>query len=720
MLRRVVVVTIAAVALVLAAGMTGASAGAVQRADLVVAPAKLQSLQATVGSRVAVTVRVRNAARRGTAARSVVHLLLSRDSRRGAGDRVLAPASARSVPVAGLKPGRERRLRVTITVPAVGGSHFVLACADAGKRVRERREDNNCRAIATLLVAAAAGPADGPTPQGGGGGADTSPAPSTPPDLASDGIPNGQDPDPDADADGDGTPNAADCRPQDPAYHPGATDAPDPAGADHDCDGIDGHPVAEKDVFVWSGAPNDTGDGSQDAPKQSLQAAVDLADQRDGDVYAATGTYYGATLQLRSGVSIYGGYDGETWKRSNLFDDDGALATIVVGAGEGVRADGAYDVKLQLLRVIGLADAAEGRSVYGVRATGYSDIVLDNVDVRTGDALAGANGANGAAGATGAKGGNGQPGLCDDGYQTFLTPAPPYPRIMTWTTGGEGGGPPGAIANADGSPGAVGFHADNRGPKGQGGTGAPEGSANAWDGEPATGSTTAAPGADTMAEHGSGGAPGPTGTTPGTAGLGGGANLDEAGATWVGRSGGGGGLGSAGGYGGGGGGGGGNDSGDDGSGGGGGAGGQGGKGGAGGSPGSYGGGAFGVYVHQQSNVTLEGATRITTGNGGKGGSGGGGGAGGAGGAGGLGGKSDCSPTEVGYGGNGGNGGKGAPGGPGGGGAGGPSIGVMLVGGGTVAGFDAADVTLGNGGAGGSTPPGGHAGHAGARLATGLN
>ena len=45
---------------------------------------------------------------------------------------------------------------------------------------------------------------------------------------------------------------------------------------------------------------------------------------------------------------------------------------------------------------------------------------------------------------------------------------------------------------------------------------------------------------------------------------------------------------------------------------------------------------------------------------------------------------------------------------------------MLVGGGTVAGFDAADVTLGNGGAGGSTPPGGHAGHAGARLATGLN
>jgi hypothetical protein len=499
-------VKIAVVALLLAASMTAGALGAASRADLTVPRAKLQSLRAAGGSTFGVTVRVRNVSRGRAAERSAVGLLLSRDKRRGGGDRVLKPAAARSVRFGRVKPGKtSRRRRVTLSVPGstAGGSYYVLACADGAKRVKERSERNNCRAVAILVVLQ--------TPQPGGGG----PNPS---DVDGDGIPDGQD----ADADGDGVPNEADCLPLDPASHPGAQDDPDPAGIDRDCNGIDGHPVDGKDVFVWSGAPNDLTPGTRAAPRKTLQLAVALAQQQGGDVYAATGDYTGPTLQLRTGVSIYGGYDPQSWKRSNLLTDPGAPATVFTGGGDGIYAEGVYDVELQLLRVKAQADANKGRSVYGIRATDYSDLVLDSVDVRAANALApSGGGAGGTTGAIGAKGGNGVRGLCDDGYTTSVS-SPPYPIfLLSWTEGGNAGGPPGAAANANGTPGAAAWLGDGHGPIGQGGTGGPEGFAWAWDGEPGTGPALGGKAGDTPAENGANGGVGPDGATPGSPGAGG-------------------------------------------------------------------------------------------------------------------------------------------------------------------------------------------------------
>jgi subtilase family serine protease len=139
---------IAVVAVVMVAVSPSASAAA--RPDLIVPQAKPQALQAAAGASVAVTVGVRNAARGKAARSSVVRLLLSRDARRD-GDQILAPATR----VGRLKPRKTSRRRMTRTVPVAtaAGSYHVLACADATKRVRERSERNNCRAVATLLVA---------------------------------------------------------------------------------------------------------------------------------------------------------------------------------------------------------------------------------------------------------------------------------------------------------------------------------------------------------------------------------------------------------------------------------------------------------------------------------------------------------------------------------------------------------------------------------------
>jgi hypothetical protein len=139
-------VKIAVVALLLAASMTAGALGAASRADLTVPRAKLQSLRAAGGSTFGVTVRIRNVSRGRAAARSAVGLLLSRDKRRGGGDRVLKPAAARSVRFGRVKPGKtSRRRRVTLSVPGstAGGSYYVLACADGAKRVKERSERNN-------------------------------------------------------------------------------------------------------------------------------------------------------------------------------------------------------------------------------------------------------------------------------------------------------------------------------------------------------------------------------------------------------------------------------------------------------------------------------------------------------------------------------------------------------------------------------------------------
>jgi hypothetical protein len=162
----------------LATAMTAAAslppaAGAAQartRADLVVARGTL----AAASGRVTGTVVVRNDGRRRAGATSLSVLVRQKGARR--------ERTAGRVVLTALTAGVARTVRVSLELPAgVTLPASVRACADAGHRVTERREANNCKALGTLTAArpklppaASSLPTPTPTPT-------PAPAPTTPP-----------------------------------------------------------------------------------------------------------------------------------------------------------------------------------------------------------------------------------------------------------------------------------------------------------------------------------------------------------------------------------------------------------------------------------------------------------------------------------------------------------------------------------------------------------
>jgi hypothetical protein len=128
-----------------AAGVPGAPAahGAERsrpaRADLVVPRVTVDTDGGLTAS-----VTVRNRAPHGRAARSSLLLVMSRDTVRSADDGPLG-----SVRTPGLRPRTSRVLSTSLALPTgASGTWYVLACADAERQVRERKERNNCRASA--------------------------------------------------------------------------------------------------------------------------------------------------------------------------------------------------------------------------------------------------------------------------------------------------------------------------------------------------------------------------------------------------------------------------------------------------------------------------------------------------------------------------------------------------------------------------------------------
>ena len=114
--------------------------------DLRVAELHAQARAASPGE-LRVPTTVRNAGNRRAGA-SRTRYFLSRDRERGDDVRL---ATAR---VGALRAGRSRTGTATLPVPPglkVAKWH-VLACADAGDAVRERREGNNCAASATAVA----------------------------------------------------------------------------------------------------------------------------------------------------------------------------------------------------------------------------------------------------------------------------------------------------------------------------------------------------------------------------------------------------------------------------------------------------------------------------------------------------------------------------------------------------------------------------------------
>ena len=462
------------------------------------------------------------------------------------------------------------------------------------------------------------------------------------------------------DADGDGTPDAQDCAPRDAAIRPGAADLPDLGFVDSNCDGLDGD---ERLAVFASPSGNDANAGTRTRPKRQVDAAVQAARGTGRYVLAAGGGY--GHVAVATGVGVYGGYDASSWRRT------GTSTTSIVSAPEGLLADNATNVTLQLLSIRGDANDA---SAYGIRAVNGSSLRLQAVRVVAGAGAAGARGADGALGRDGGRGGNGMDGSCD---AKGTARGGAGGSSVVGREGGKGGDGHYETRGDDGARGIVGTPGGKGGGAGsQGGFGEP-----GADGSNGGAGATGAGGASTTTLatgvwRGQSGTDGIYGA-PGNGGGGGGASGGQTGTFVV------------------------NGTGNGGSGGGG-----GGEGGRGGSGGVAGGGSFGIYL-LGSTLTAD-AGSITAGNGGAGGRGGNGGSGGKGGAGGP--YIVHCGGEIGRGARGGRGGDGGTGGGGGGGAGGPSIGVIKVGSSSAV-LAGTAVVVGAGGQGGAPGAGGVGGAA---------
>jgi cysteine-rich repeat protein len=422
-----------------------------------------------------------------------------------------------------------------------------------------------------------------------------------------------------------------------------ASDAPDDAFVDANCDGIDGD--INDAVFVAKSG-SDANPGTMALPKLTIQAAVTLAAGSGKDVYVSGGTYV-ESITLSNGVGIYGGFDAAlAWARTDT-------QARIVGGSTAVTGTSVSNVVLDHLSIRASSATTAGGSSYGIRLTSATNVSVRKSTVEAGAGADGANGSAGTDGTDGTDGGDGKPGACS--APAVGTSGPGCTSAMR---GGAGGTAGQDFHNGTGSgtSGTIGFgDAPGKG-----------GAAARWD---ATNSLVIAAGSGASGKPVSPGDAGtsgadfnPTSTTTylpasGTAGLPGGDGS--------GGGGGGGGMGGSvaaicninGGYGGTGGGGGG-----------------GGCGGGLGGGGDGGGGSFAIWVASSSNISVT-LTDLVSDTGGRGGDGGTAGDGGAGGTGGSGGQVGTGNGTVG--GNGGDGSDGGRGGDGGGGGGGPSIGIVI-------------------------------------------
>jgi hypothetical protein len=457
-------------------------------------------------------------------------------------------------------------------------------------------------------------------------------------------------------------------------------DEPDSDYADTNCDGIDGD--IETSIFVNAVHGNPDGSGDIDDPVNTIWRGIALAQATAGarpNVLVAEGSYTGQTaeqaLRVADGISVFGGYDAVTWRRSteNL--------TLIGGAATAVEARDIV-TRTVLSQLTIQADTGTtlpgGRGENSIALLAINANALEVVDcVLTGGN--GGPGANGVVGDRGRDGENGGPG--SDGNVDSSGTCPSSAQPTRGSAGPSSCSPGGQGGNTERSEGSGGEGSDagsvQGGPGGRGGgdnwTGAPDRDGD--DGSPGCSATstfsycTTVPAVNNGANGGAGDA----------------AGIVQANGLWVGRDGNDGGDGDDG-YGGGGGGGGGGATGDcsgggfgdlletcDGWGGSGGGGGGGGCGGTGGTGGGAGGGSFGLFLVDSAPLVVN--TDITSRGGGRGGDGGRGGGGGDAGNGAAGGSSFCNG---GSGGRGGNGTDGGSGGHGGGGGGGVSYAVFLV------------------------------------------
>ena len=131
-----------------AAGAPATPAARLALPDLVVSALEEPPLVRKAGSSFLLRQTVSNRGD-GAARPTATRVYLSRDRVRDSGDTPLRPS-----PTPGLQRRAFARLRPSLRISVVTrpASYFVIACADALRRVRETNERNNCRASLKRLT----------------------------------------------------------------------------------------------------------------------------------------------------------------------------------------------------------------------------------------------------------------------------------------------------------------------------------------------------------------------------------------------------------------------------------------------------------------------------------------------------------------------------------------------------------------------------------------
>lgn len=416
--------------------------------------------------------------------------------------------------------------------------------------------------------------------------------------------------------------------------------------------------------FVDSVRGNDNNSGRKATPFATIQRGINAADTAGGGTVYVAGTPYNESLQLRSYVHVYGGFDPTTW-----ISDPANFESVVMGGTRAVFGDGVDDATLADLTLMSADGTQAGDSSVVIALRASRGVVIQDNRLVAGNGVAGTAGGAGRDGDNGPGGGNG--GNAGDG--TAGAGGAGGTNLNSPGRGGRGAaGPFGVFVNGNrGSNGNAGAQGALGGTGGAGGifagAGTGSGAAGGGGSEGDSGSSGAGGAAIGFVEKDvtylpATGKLGGNGELAGGGGGGGSGGVESPLVPLVAAGGGGGGAG--------------------------------GHGGSTGSPGGGGGASIGVVLYASTEITIHGNTIVT----GAGGDGGAGGPGGEGGIGGAGGKGGSTGAFQGKGGEGGRGGNGGPGGDAGGGGGGPTIGILEVAGSSFTGDNV--FTLGTPGVGG--------------------
>lgn len=404
-------------------------------------------------------------------------------------------------------------------------------------------------------------------------------------------------------------------------------------------------------VFVDALAGDDQNEGSTQAPKKTITAALQAAKYNGKVRVLISKGRYEENVTLENGISLVGGYDASA-KWARVGDDQVVIKNKVEANKPSIGLQGENVTKstsvshLEIQATDGDLLKNPGSSTYGVHCVACTALSMDHVKIVAGNGADGKVGENGAVGAKGEDGKPGTPSTCLNNVEGAAGGMGGASSNIghAGVVGGRGGFSNGT-GSVDGQNGANTTFGALGGARGLGGNLSPQDGSAGQMGLDAVGPGNSGD-AGTHGEimgHFWVTAPGRQGDkgqngTPGAGGGGGGAYAFGSITKREGSGGGGGGGGGDGGFGG-----------------------QGGQG---------GGGSFGVFAVDSKGMVVTNAV-VHSGKGGNGALGGMGGSGGAGGNGGLGGMTHTSPCG-GDGGAGGKGGAGSAGGQGGRGAGGPS------------------------------------------------